>query len=140
MLRRAFFLVVPVAVLRADPRQEIYDLFGEMANSLAEGNVTRFLEVFDPKMPGYQYLVANVTALVEQAEVHSAIELVEASGNAREQMVVLDWLLQLTEKQSSANAVRRRHAVKAGLVKPKHSWRIRSIEPIAFFAPAKIRD
>jgi hypothetical protein len=140
MLRRAFLLVLPAAVLRADPRQEIYDLFGEMANSLAEGNATRFLEAFDPKMPGYRDLVANVTALVEQAEVHSAIEVVEASGSAREQRVVLDWLLQLTEKQTSANAIRRQQTVKAGLVKPKRSWRILSMEPIAFFAPAKIRD
>jgi hypothetical protein len=139
MRRRAFLLAVPAA-LRADPRQEIYDLFGSMANSLAEGNAGQFLQAFDPKMPGYQDLAASVQALVQQAEVHSTIDIIEDTGGARERVVQLDWLLQLTEKQSSATAVRRQQTVKCRLVKPKRAWRVVSLEPLGFFAPPKIRD
>jgi hypothetical protein len=139
-MRRRTFLLAATAALRADPRQEIYDLFGSMANSLAEGNAVGFLQSFDPKMPGYQELAANVQALVQQAEVHSTIEIIEDSGDARERAVLLDWLLQLTEKQSSANAVRRQQTVKCRLVKPKRTWRVESFEPIGFLAPPKVRD
>src|SRR5690349_2813413 len=122
--RRAFLLAASGAVLRAGPREEVYELFGMMANTLAEGNATPFLHAFDPKMPGYRELEANVTALVEQADVHSAIDMVEASGDEREQAVELDWLLQLTAKQSSSDVVRRQQIVKCRLVKPKRDWRV----------------
>ena len=140
MRRRTFLLAAPTAVLLADPLREIYDLFGSMANSLAEGNAVEFLQAFDPKMSGYQELAANVQALVQQAEVHSTIEIIEDTGDARERAVQLDWLLQLVEKQSSANAVRREQTVKCRLVKPKRAWRVVSFEPIGFLAPPKIRD
>ena len=140
MRRRAFLLSAAAAGLRADPRQEIYDLFGTMANSLAEGNAVPFLEPFDRGMPGYRDLAANVTALVEQAEVQSAIEIVREEGGAGEQKVDLDWMLQIIEKRSTANSVRRQQLVKCRLVKRGRSWRILSIEPIAFFAPPRFRD
>src|ERR1041385_4945693 len=72
-MRRRLFLLSAAATLRADPHRELYDLFGAMANSLAEGNATPFLQPFDTKMPGYRELAANVRALVDQAEIHSAI-------------------------------------------------------------------
>jgi hypothetical protein len=137
MLRRAFLLAAP-AVLLADARQEIYELFGALANSLAEGDALRFLRAFDPNMPSHQELTANINALVQQSEIHSTIEIIDAEGDARAQAVQLDWLLQLTEKQSSSNAIRRQQTVKCRLTKPKREWRVISIEPIAFFAPPKV--
>ena len=140
MRRRAFLAGLTAAALHADPRREIYDLFGAMANSLAESNAHRFLQSFDPGMPGYGQLSANVMALVKQAEIHSTIDVIDDAGDERERTVQLDWLLQLTEKQSSANAVRREQVVKCRLVKSKRTWRVVSLEPIAFFAPPKIPE
>jgi hypothetical protein len=140
MQRRAFLFACSAAALRADPRSEIYDFFGALANSLAEGNAVRFLHAFDPETSGYQELVANVTALVQQADIHSTIEIVEDAGDARERKVRLDWLLQFTGKQSSANAIRRQEMVNCRVVKTKRNWRIVSIHPIGFFAPPKIGE
>jgi len=140
MRRRVFLLASSASALRADPRREIYDFFGALANSLAEGNAVQFLHAFDPRMPGYQELAANVTALVLQAEIHSAIEIVDDAGDAGERKVRLDWLLQLTGKQSSANAIRRQQMVNCRVVKTKRNWRVVSVNPIAFFAPPKIGE
>src|SRR5581483_2522988 len=74
MLRRVFFLSFFASALTADPREEVYDLFGSMASALSEGDTGRFLAAFDPSMKGYEDLAANVRALIDQADVTSTIE------------------------------------------------------------------
>jgi hypothetical protein len=135
MRRRLFLLVFAASVVPADPRQEVYDLLGSMASGLSEGNPGQFLQAFDRSMKGYAELAANVRALVEQADVLSAVELVEDGGDEQHRNVTVDWLLQLADKQNSAAVTRRQQNIKIRLEKQKKKWRIVSLEPLSFFSP-----
>ena len=81
MRRRLILLVFAASAALADPRQEVYDLFGSMASGLSEENPGQFLQAFDHSMKGYADLAKNVRALVEEADVMSTVELVEDGGD-----------------------------------------------------------
>jgi hypothetical protein len=131
-------LLAPIALL-ADPGQEVLDLFTSMATALSAGDATEFLRPLDRAMPRYRDLSANVTALVEQAEVLSSIEIVRNSGDAKQRTVELDWLLQVSSKQQGGPLERRHETVRCRLEKQKRGWRIVALEPVDFFAPSQIR-
>jgi hypothetical protein len=138
MRSRLFLLAFVASAALADPRQEVYDLLGSMASGLSEGNPGQFLEAFDRSMKGYAELAANVRALVAEADVLSAVELVTDGGDEQHRSVTVDWLLQLADKQNSVALTRRQQNIKIRLEKQKKKWRIVSLEPMEFFAPAKI--
>jgi hypothetical protein len=136
MTRRALLmLTLPLAAgFGADPAQEVLDLITSAAASLSAGNTAAFLAAFDPAMPGYEKLRANVTALERQAEVQSSIDLVENAGDDRRRTVELDWVLRIRREQE-ATASRRQHRVKCRVEKSGRKWRIVALEPLEFFAP-----
>jgi hypothetical protein len=136
-MRRLLLLAFAASVLLADPRQEVYDLFGSMASALSEGSAGQFLKAFDPSMKGYADLAVNVRALVEQTDVLSAIELVEDSGDDQHHSVTLDWLLELKSKQDGAAVTRRQQNVKCRLEKHQKRWRIVALEPLEIFSPPR---
>jgi hypothetical protein len=138
MRRRLFLLAFAASAVLADPRQEVYDLLGSMASGLSEGNPGQFLQAFDPSMKGYAELEANIRALVAQADVLSAVEIVQESGDEQHRGVTVDWLLQLTHPQNRAAVTRRQRNINLRLEKQKKKWRIVSLEPLEFFAPPKI--
>jgi hypothetical protein len=138
MLRRLFLLAVLAPALTADPRQEIYDLLGAMANALSEGSTSRFLEPFDRTMQGYEDLAADVNARTAQTEVSSSIELVDDTGDAERRTVRVDWLLQIRDKENQASKVRRQKTIQFRFEKQKRKWRIVSLEPHDFFAPPRV--
>ena len=138
MLRRVFFLSFFASALTADPREEVYDLFGSMASALSEGDTGRFLAAFDPSMKGYEDLAANVRALIDQADVTSTIEPVEDAGDAQQRTVKFDWLMQLANKDDRVSTMRRQKTITSRLQKQKRKWRIVSLDPLDFFAPPRI--
>src|SRR5690348_13905427 len=69
-------LAVTCAALWADAHSEVLELLGNTASALADYNVPKFMESFDKEMPDYDKLKDSATALTNQAEVTSAIELV----------------------------------------------------------------
>ncbi len=137
MTRRGLLLAWVAAPLLADDAQEIWDLFTQMASALSEGNAVQFLRGFDPSMPGYRTLEANVTALVNQAQVQSSIEVLSDEGNGAARSVELDWFLQLVSQQDAAGSVRRRERVRCKVVKQARKWHITAFEPLALFAPPR---
>jgi hypothetical protein len=137
MTRRALLLVPFAACLRADSAQEVWDLFASMASALSEANAIAFMNAFDPAMPGYEALRASVTALLNEAQVQSAIDLVEEEGDDSSRTVELDWLLHIVDQQDSAVAERRQERVKSRVEKSGKKWRIASLEPLQFFAPPR---
>jgi hypothetical protein len=119
----------------ADPAQEVWDLLTQMASALSERNPAAFLAAFDPAMPGYQKVRANVSALLRDAEVQSSIELETGEGGAEERTVELDWLLKIRPEQDATPSTRRQQRVKCRLRKSGKKWRIVWFEPLEFLAP-----
>ena len=101
----------------------------------AQARYTAFLEAFDPAMPGYRDLRDNITALLRNADVQSAIELESDEGNGQSRTMELDWLLRIRPEADAMASTRRQQKVKCRLEKTGKKWRIVSFEPLALFAP-----
>jgi hypothetical protein len=138
MTRRALLLVPFVARLRADSAQEVWDLVASMATALSASDARAFMAAIDPAMPGYEALRASVTALLNEAEVQSSIELVEEEGDDRSRAVELDWLVHIVDRYDGAVAERRQERVKCRVEKSGKKWRVATLEPLQFFAPARL--
>ena len=137
MTRRALLLLPLVARLRADSAQDVWDLFASMASALSEGNAIAFMNAFDPGMPGFEALRANVTALLKVADVQSSVEVLEDEGDDRSRTVELDWLIHIVDFQDDAVMERRQERLKCRVEKSGKKWRIASLEPLQFFAPPR---
>lgn len=133
------------AAAAADVHQQVVDLFTDAAAALStwnpagtisEGNVVGFLKCFDPAMPGYERLQADVQALLRQATVLTSIEFLSDEGDKQRRTVQLDWFMQIHDN-SDASVVRRRETVKCTLEQRKKHWRITSFEPLSLFAPLR---
>lgn len=134
----AILLACAAACLSADPETEVNNLVGVMTAALTEVDVPEFMGVFDKNMPGYERLKQNVTALVDQAEVASSVEPIKNEGSETNRAVDLDWYLQVRSLVQDGPIVRRRQVVHLELMQDKKRWRVVSIAPIDFFAPAKL--
>jgi hypothetical protein len=136
MTRRALLLLALAASsLAADPAGEVVDLFTDVAASLSAGNVKRFLAAFDPAMPGYAALRANVTALAAQADVQSFIDPIVNEGTDTRRSVEWKWTLRIRRgDDATANTVRE-ETVKTQTEKRGRKWVIVQLDPIQFFAP-----
>jgi murein L,D-transpeptidase YcbB/YkuD len=135
MMRRTL-LALPFAMrLRADAAREVWDLLAAAASALSEGNAAAFMDCFDPKMPGYESLRADVAALVLEAEPRSSIEMVTNRGDGQTRALEADWLLDIVQRQGSMGSTRREERVKVRAAKAGKRWRIVAFEPAGFFAP-----
>src|SRR5689334_16574571 len=92
----AIFAVLLSTAL-ADQRTDVLDVVAPLASALSEGDATAFLSAIDKNMPGYGDLVANVTGLVNAAEITSSVEFLSADGNTAE----LDWYMQLKSREAA---------------------------------------
>jgi len=97
------------------------------------------LAAFDPKMPGYDQLRANVDALVQQGDVVSSAELVGSEGDDRRRSLELDWVLSVAHPDTAIILFRRHERVKCQVERQGKGWRIVALEPIEFLAPEKPR-
>ena len=139
MRRAALILVAIAACLPAaadDPATQVLDLFTDIAASLSAGNVPRFLSAFDPAMPGYAALRANVTALIAQGEIQSSIDPLENQGDATRRSVEWQWTMRIRRGQDATASVLREQAVKTTVEKRGAKWRVTQLDPVSFFAPA----
>lgn len=109
-----------------------------MAAALSEINVPQFMDAFDKDMPDYDRIRAGVAALVNQAEVASSVEPLKDEGDESKRTVDLDWYLEIRSLAPDGPLVRRRQVVHCELRKEKKRWKIVSLKPLDFFAPAKL--
>lgn len=129
------FLVAAFA--HADPQEEILDLLRSMMAALSDDNVRGFMASFDRSMPGYDRLKAQITGLVDEADIGSDIEPTKNEGDDTHRVVDLDWYLVIRSSVANGPSVQRRQVVHCELRKEKKRWKIVSISPLEFFAPAK---
>ena len=140
--RRAVLIaLLGCAACRADALSEISDLLGDMAAALADNNPAGFMKGFSRDFPGYDKIRDSVTALAQQAELTSSIEPIKNEGDDTKHSVDFDWLLQIKSRVGdSGPAIRREQVIHCEFVKEKKHWRIVSLTPIDFFAPAKLTE
>ena len=155
MTRRGILFAIAGLPLLADDSSDVLELFTGVAAALSEANLIAFLRAFDRSMPGYEKLEADVSALLLQEaggvvetpegtpllqdEVQSSIDVLSDEKHDSERKVELDWFLQLVERQDTAAVTRRRERVRCRLTKMGKSWKIESLEPLAFLAPPEPR-
>jgi len=94
-----------------------------------------FFAAFDPKMPGFEQLRANVTALVQQGDVESSVELAGSQGDDNRRTLELDWILTVVARNTGIDIVRRHERVKCQVERRGGKWRIVAFEPLEFLAP-----
>jgi hypothetical protein len=133
---RNALLLIPLLAWAADsPAQQVLDLFTELASSLASGDSTAFLARFDRKMPGYEKLRENITALTKQADVTSYVDLAKNEGDGQKREVEVNWKMQIRRGQDATSGPPREQTLHATVEKQGRSWKITSLTPIDFFAP-----
>jgi hypothetical protein len=121
----------------ADPRAEIVDRLASMTSALANDNAAGFMAPFDKNMPGYDTLRDYIGGMIEEAEVSSVVDPIKDDGNDTKRSVDLDWTLHFKSRQAAGPIVDREKTIHAEFVKEKAHWKIVSIAPLDFFAPAR---
>jgi hypothetical protein len=124
------------ARLYAGPEEDIVKLLGSMAAALTTVNVPEFMDAFDKNMPEYEKLRSDVTGLVNQADVASSIEPISNNGDDNTRSVDLDWYIEVRSLVQDGPIVTRRETVHCEFRKDKKKWKIVSLKPLEFFAPA----
>ncbi len=133
------FACVVISSLIADTHDEIVDVISSMANALSTVNAPKFMDAIDKSMPDYDTLKSNVAALMNQAEITSSIEIVKEDGDDNKRVLDLDWYLEIRSLLPDGPIERRREIIHCELVrKDKKHWKIVSLQPMNFFAPAKL--
>ncbi len=136
MRRRSLLAAAACAlILRADDAQDVWSVLGDAASALSEDSVAIFMSCFDPKMPGYDKLRADVTGLIQQAALHSSVEPEENTGDDKARVVEVTWTMNMVDRADSASSVRREARLTFHLEKQGKRWKITSCSPANFFAP-----
>jgi len=138
IVRSAILVAAALACLYADAQTEVTDLFASMAAALIEVNVPQFMDAFDKNMTDYDRLKNQIEALTNQAEVSSSIEPLKNEGDDKKRSVDLDWYLEVRSLLQDGPVVHRREIIHCELQREKRSWKIVSVKPLEFFAPAKL--
>jgi hypothetical protein len=130
--------IIAVACLCADTHADIIDVFTAMAAALSDSNVPEFMNAFDKNMPGYGKLKNDITALITQADVSTSAEPIKEEGGDATHTMDLDWFLQVHSQYLNGPTVNRREVIHCELQKQGKHWKIVSLQPMEFFAPAKL--
>jgi hypothetical protein len=127
-----------VCVLFADVRSDVVDLFASIASALTAVNPAQFMAAFDKDMPDYDKLKDQITALANQAEITSSIEPIKDEGDEAQRSVDLDWYLEVRSLYPNGPIIHRRDVIHCDIRKQGKHWKIVSLKPLEFFAPAKL--
>ena len=137
-MRRRTLLLLPFAsCLRADAAGDAYDLLTRLAAALSQGDAIAFIASLDRAMPSFEKLRGYVTALAEQSNVLSSIEVLRQAGDDKRQELELDWFLQISEKQENGPLLRRRERVTVKVERQARKWKVVALDPVEFFAPLR---
>jgi hypothetical protein len=140
----AVLCVATAAPLRAQegPQDEpqtrsVRRLVHDASRALQAGNAASFLRLFDRKrFAGYPTLESHLVALTTQSDIASSIQIVEIAPTQPGYRLRVDWLLQLSVKETPGPLETRREVleISAG-EEQKGKWRITHVEPVDFFRP-----
>ncbi len=131
----SFVLAPP---LRADSNVDVLRILKQVATALDDGNPAAALMPFDKSMPGYSQLEDYFIALTNEVSAHSDIDLIDQTASETESKAVVRWILDLRDKETNEEVVRRIKEVHIRLVAVKNKpgdWKIVALEPIDLFNP-----
>ena len=117
--------------------KSIRRLVHDLSRALQAGNAASFLHWFDrERFAQYPALESHVVALTTQSDVASSIQIVEIERLQDGYRLRVDWLLQLSVKESPGPLETRRKVIQiAAREDRKGKWKITSLEPVEFFRP-----
>ena len=121
----------------ADTHDDVVDLFASIAAGLSNDNAAQVMSGFDNKMPDYDTLKTEISALLLSSVVSTSIEPLKDEGDEMKRSVDLDWFLELKSREPDGPITRRREIVHCELEKIKNKWRIVAISPVSFFDVSK---
>jgi hypothetical protein len=112
-------------------------LVQDASRALQAGNAASFLHSFHrERFAGYPTLESHVVALTTQSDIASSIQIVETEPVQGGYRLRVDWLLQLSVKETPGPLETRREGLSISVAEePKGKWRITGIEPVDFFRP-----
>jgi hypothetical protein len=133
------FLLAASPVFSADP----LDAISQLASALSQNDSVNALAVFDSKMPDYGSIESDIGALVAQADILCAIDIlgekdVPVGNESPEKELSVDWFLQLKSQSPSGPTERRREQVTLRMKNIKGKWKITKILPLKILAPITI--
>jgi hypothetical protein len=138
--RRIFLLAAVAVIARGDAADDAWQVIASLASALSAGNASEFMDACDRQMPGYETLRINVAALLRDAEVAAAVDLVRNDGDDRARTLESDWLLRLRQRADAPATVERNQRLTCKLEKRGKKWRIVSMEPRALFDAATFSE
>ena len=126
-----------------DPNaRSVIRMLQDVSRALQAGNPSSFLRFFDRKQfASYAALESQIVALTTQSDVASSIDVVQIDRASDGYRVRVDWLLQLTVKETPGPLETRRDVLPVSAIEVKPgSWKIISLEPVNFFRPQGSRQ
>jgi hypothetical protein len=148
IVRSAAFAFLVATLGRADAHDDVIAVFTKMAAALTQtgvdggtsiaGNVDEFMSAFSRDFQEYDGLKQNVMALVNNAEISSALDPITEEPGSQTYKIDVDWFLQIRSLQQDGPITSRREVIHCELRREKKQWKIISLAPVNFFAPANL--
>ena len=127
-LRWALPLLLSVAPARAEVPKDVLDVVTDAADSLANNDANRFLDLFDGRMPGFDSLYSEIHYMVAaEDEIESSVEIVSGKEAGSAYELELDWVLQFGMETP------RRAVIKCKIERQGQKWKFTSLTPVEFF-------
>jgi hypothetical protein len=113
-------------------------VIARLASSLSQNDAVGALEAFDSHMQDYGAVESDINALVAQAGVLCAIDVVEDRDSGAARTLDVDWYMQLKSQADAGPTERRRERVEVRVAKIRGKWKITSLSPMSILAPIHI--
>jgi hypothetical protein len=121
-------LAVAAVMAVAQTPDGVLDLFRTAAQALADQDVPRFIEQFDPEMKNLDVLRQRVTLLVAAEGAESSIEVVRDEGDDKRRQLEIDWLLRVGTGTS------KRKILKLTVERRGRGWKVTALDAVEFFS------
>ena len=115
-------------------------VIAKLASSLSQNDGTTAMEAFDSHMKDYGTIESNIDALVNQADVLCAIDVIEdnATPSADVRTLDVDWYMTLKSQAEVGPTERRRERVTVQITKIRGKWKITALSPLSILDPIHI--
>jgi hypothetical protein len=140
MTRRAILLAIASLRLRgADSAAQVWNVLTDMVSLLASGDAPGFLRNFDWRMKGFDDFRAAVSALVAEAQIESAIDPIENTGDDQNRTVEVSWSLRLISRSELETVTQRQATVTIRLARQSGNWKVVEFAPADLLRPPSAR-
>ena len=140
-LRWSFILLFAAGVCLAQTEDTPWlPVIAKLASSLSQNDSASAMEAFDSHMKDYGTIESNIDALVAQADVLCAIDVIQDNATPAGDVRTLDvdWYMTLKSQADAGPTERRRERVEVQIKKIRGKWKITSLVPLSILDPIHI--